>query len=282
MDDTTDVAVATEPTSTEGQNILSFIGEDGSLKDGWRDFVPEEYRSDKVYDRAVSLEGIFKSLGSAERMVGKNKVGIPDKNSTDGDWNAFYKAVGMLDKPESYKFDKDPEIADEFWPEEITSVMQKASFEARVNEKQAAVYNKAFNEFIKQQIAKTKIEKDLEYSEELKGLKTEWSGSYDANIHLGNVALEKATSGQDELRARVKDKFGPDPDFARIMKNLGVNFSEGKVLDTDGTTPVTASDVDEQMEALRSTDAYKNKMNPGHKRAMDKMSRMYETKAKIR
>lgn len=284
MDDTTDVAVATEPTSTDttDQTVASFINTDGTFKEGWRDYVPEEYRDDKVFDRAVSVEGVFKSLGSAERMVGKNKVGIPDKNSTPEDWTEFHKAVGRLDKPEGYKFEKGPDIPDDLWPEEITGAMQQAAFEAGANERQLEVFNKAFNEFLKAQITKSQTDKQLAYDEEVGKLKGDWSGAYDANIHLGNIALEKGTDGDPELKERIKTKYGPDPDFARIMKNLGAPYKESSIPEAGETSLVTTSQIDEQMAEMRGGDAYKNKMNPGHKDALKRMSQLYEARAKIR
>jgi hypothetical protein len=61
MDDITDAAQVAEPTSTDTTEttVASFINEDGTFKEGWRDYVPEEYRNDKVFDRAVSVEGVF-------------------------------------------------------------------------------------------------------------------------------------------------------------------------------------------------------------------------------
>lgn len=281
MDDTTDVAVATEPTSTD-TSVTSFINEDGTFKEGWRDYVPEEYRNDKVFDRAVSVEGVFKSLGSAERKFGKNQITLPDGNSTENDWTEFHKAVGRLDKAEDYKFEKDPDISDDLWPEEITGVMQKAAFEAGANERQLGVFNKAFNEFYKSQITKAQTDKQLAYDEEVGNLKSEWSGTYDANIHLGNIALEKGTDGDPELKERVKAKYGHDPDFVRMMRNLGVPYKESSIPNVGETSLVTTSQIDEQMAEMRAGDAYKNKMNPGHKDALKRMSQLYEARAKIR
>jgi hypothetical protein len=284
MDDITDAAQVAEPTSTDTTEttVASFINEDGTFKEGWRDYVPEEYRNDKVFDRAVSVEGVFKSLASAERMVGKNKVGIPDKNSTPEDWNEFHKAIGRLDKPEGYKFEKDPDIPDDLWPEEITGVMQKASFEAGMNEKQLGVINKAFNEFYKAQITKSQTDKLLAINEDRDELKKKWLGTYDANIHLGNIALEKGTEGDPELKEWVKSTIGHHANFARLMRNLGEPYKESTIPNTDGHSPVTTSQIDEQMAEIRAGDAYKNKMNPGHTEALKKMSKLYEARAKIR
>lgn len=273
----------TTETQTETQPVFSsFIAEDGTLKEGWRNFVPEDIRADKIFDRMKSVEGVFKTLSSQERMKGKNTIPLPDNNSTEDDWNAFYKAVGMLDTPEGYKVEKDADIPDEYWPDEIVNTLQKAHHEARVNEKQAAIYNKAWNEFLKQQINKLQVDSKLEADQELEKLKTEWSGSYDSNIHIGNLAFEKSTEGDPELKERVKNKFGSDPDFARLMKNLGVHFKEGGTLDVDTTVTITRDQIDEQMNELRNSDAYKNRMNPGHKAALEKMSRLYAERAKIK
>jgi len=278
MDETTDVVETTEPV----QNITNFIAEDGSFKDGWRDFVPEDIRNEKVFDRTKNIEGVFKSLASAERKFGMKAVPLPGENAEQEEWDEFYKATGRLEKPEDYKIEKDPTIPDEFWPDDIVNILQKSAFEAGNNPKQAAIYGKNFNEFLKKQIETAQTEQKLQYDESINELKTEWSSKYDSNIHIGNIALEKGTAGDNKLKERVKEKFGADPDFARLMRNLGVNFKESELIDADAVQPDTLAEIDEKMAQLRESDAYKNKMNPGHADAIKRMSQLYNQKTKIK
>jgi len=277
MTETTDVAATTEPIS----NITSFIAEDGSFKEGWRNFVPEDIRNEKVFDRTKNIEGVFKSLASAERKFGMKAVPLPGENAKPEEMDEFYKTLGRLDKPEDYKIEKDASIPDEFWPDEIVNILQKSAFEAGNNPKQAAIYTKNFNEFLKKQAETIQINQKLEYDKSINDLKTEWSNNYDSNIHIGNIALEKGTAGDSKLKETIKEKFGHDPDFARLMRNLGVNFKESKIIDADAVKPDGAAEIDKKIEALRNSDAYKDNMNPNYKQANEEMVKLYAMTKKI-
>jgi hypothetical protein len=211
-------------------------------------------------------------------------IPLPDANADESAWGEFFQKVHEAkpdlkpaEKPEDYKYMKDKEVPDEYWPKEIVGIFQKASLDAKVTTKQAEVFNKAFNEFLKGQIANAQIERQGRLDE----LKKEWTGSWDANIHIGNLALEKATEGDPELKQRIAEGIGTDPDFARVMKNLGVNFKEGKIPDGDGGAPLTSSQVEEQMNTLRNSEEYKTRTHPGHNAALKRMSDLYEMKKKI-
>jgi hypothetical protein len=64
---------------------------------------------------------------------------------------------------------------------------------------------------------------------ELKGgLTMEYGNAYDQKIHLGNIAVNEGTLGDEEFKNRLTGKFGNDPDFIRFSVNMGSKFAEGK------------------------------------------------------
>ena len=57
------------------------------------------------------MDDFVKSYLSAQKLVGANKVAIPNKMATDEDWDEVYKKLGRPDKPDDYKYSfKDDEI----------------------------------------------------------------------------------------------------------------------------------------------------------------------------
>ena len=81
---------ATVTTATGGATTaepVPLINAEGELKEGWRESLPEDIRSDKVFDRVSNFEGIMKSLSSAERAYGKDKIPIPNEASSDVEWD---------------------------------------------------------------------------------------------------------------------------------------------------------------------------------------------------
>lgn len=273
---TTDVVtdVTTEPTP----NITSFIDKDGdTFKEGWRNFVPEDIRSEAVFDRAKTVSGVFKSLASHERMIGKDKVAIPNENSGEEEWDAFHRAGGRPDTPMELK--RPDGIPEEMWNVDDAKMFSELFHKAGLSKKQTDMIMTAYNESTIKLLNDQRIDTQLAKEKADKELHEKWPGDeYKANMHAGNLAIEKGVAGDEELKARILEKYGNDPDFIMYSRNLGVNFQEGGTIIGD-TQPGSTFNVADAINDLRSTDAYKNKMNPGHKDALKKMSALYEKKA---
>ena len=69
----------------------------------FKDVIPEKYKDEKAIE-FTSMDDFVKSYLSAQRLVGANKVAIPNKMATDEDWEEVYSKLGRPAKPEDYKY----------------------------------------------------------------------------------------------------------------------------------------------------------------------------------
>ena len=77
----------------------------------FQELIPEKYKEEKALQNFTSIDDFVKSYLSAQKLVGANKVAIPNKMATDEDWDEVYKKLGRPDKPDDYKYSfKDDEI----------------------------------------------------------------------------------------------------------------------------------------------------------------------------
>ena len=70
----------------------------------FKELIPEKYKEEKALQNFTSIDDFVKSYLSAQRLVGANKVAIPNKMATDEDWEEVYSKLGRPAKPEDYKY----------------------------------------------------------------------------------------------------------------------------------------------------------------------------------
>jgi hypothetical protein len=76
----------------------------------------------------------------------------------------------------------------------------------------------------------------------------------------------------------VLEKYGNDPDLIRLLSNLGAKFSEARGIKPPTTTGLTITDIDAKMTEIKKSEAYNNRMHPGHKAAIDMLSKLHKDK----
>ena len=271
---------ATQDSAASGQPTpQSFIGEDGDLKDGWRDaYLTDDIKQEKIWDRVKTVQNAFKSLASAERMIGKDKIAIPNENSGQAEWDAFYRVAGRPEKPEEYGFKRPEEMPAEYWSDDRAKKFQDVFHKAGIGKKQADMIIEAYNADILEEIKSNSVNSELRQDELVAALKKEWGTGYDSKIHAGNVAIEQYSKGNEEVKAGIISKFGNDPDFIKFAAALGSKFVEKGSVFTPTDGGVNVGQIQEEIAKLMNSDAFNNKNNPEHKFAMEKYNQLFKKK----
>jgi len=281
---TTDL-VAAEPIAPEptGQPTPPLVNAEGELRDGWRDSLPEDIRNEKVFDRVNNFEGVMKSLASAEKMVGRNKVAIPNEASSDVEWDAYYVAGGRPETAGDYNLARPEELPEEFYNQELATTAQELFHKIGLSQKQADALFAFNNNNVIAQLAKNKQDAELVATMLKDSLYADWGNAFEQKKHLGNVAVEQGTSGDDEFKERLTQKFGNDPDFIRFAADIGNKFAEGKAVDVTKLIP-TPSDIQAQIDDEIAKPAYgvdyakHGFTKQQHKATVAKVSKLFQEK----
>lgn len=273
-----DAGTTPDPNAGKSQDAKSYIAPDGSFNEGWTEILDEEIRNEPSLKTHKNLKTLAKTFVNAQRMVGKNKIAIPNEKSTEGEWNEFYKALGRPETVEDYQFKRPDELPEEFWNDDFAKAAKTLFHKIGLTKKQAdALFN--FNSANVMNTIKTQQQQEEMNMQQLQSeLYNEWGGAYQQKIHLGNAAIEEGTTGNQELKDKIVQKYGNDPDFIRFASNLGSKFAEHK--GPNFAAIPTPSDIQAQIDEAMQTDAYRNGLNPGHKAAVIKVNQLFEAKAK--
>lgn len=264
-----------EPGTPAGPQ--SFINEDGTLAEGWRDkYVPEDLRKEKIYDAIKDLPTAFKTLGHQAKLVGRKGILLPTETSGQSEWDSFHEALGRPKTADEYVMDVPEENADDFSEELITEargMFHGLGFNQKqvdtlweFEKKRVAAMNKALDDFEAQELAEMET-----------ALRNKLGTAYDEGIHLGNRMIsENAVEGEE--RDYLLAEYGNNPRFAGFIINMAKKFVEHRII-TDVETP--SSDLEGRKKELMASDAYKNMNHPDHKSVADQVRRIFEQLAQM-
>ncbi len=235
--------------------------------DTWNQSLDEELRTEKSlesFKHAKSKDELTallaKSFVNTKKMVGANVIPVPGDASTEGEWQEYHKAGGRPETVADYNL-KAPEgfpeeIAGQIFPEARMQQWQERFFKGGVSKKAADEFIKEFAQDMLADYQLSEQAKVTQKEELVAGLSTDWGAAYDQKIHLGNMAIEEGTAGNDEFKARIVAKVEHDPDLTRLLANLGGKFAEGKPA---GFAAIpTPNDYQDQIDALMADPLYTN------------------------
>ena len=95
----------------------------------------------------------------------------------------------------------------------------------------------------------------------------------DAQLEQGLASAYRAASafaGDQETLARLDKKFGNDPDYLRLMANIGKELGEDKP--AGGLTSVES----DTLESLMGSEAYTNAKHPEHSKTVARVRSLYQ------
>ncbi len=260
-DPVVDPVVTPDPSPTP-----DYFGTDGALKEGWQGTLDENLREDSTLKRFNNVGDLAKSYVSARSMVGKNMMEIPTEASDELVWDIFHKAGGKPDTVADYNL-KAPdgfpeEVLEKVFPKARLESWQDRFFNAGISKKAADQFIAAFAQDMLADLQTMKQTEEQQRSELVSGLAKDWGAAFEQKKHLGNIAIEEATSVMkdgilvvnQEFKERLVQKAGNDPDIIRAFANLGTKFAEGK--SPDFSAVPTPTDYQDQIDKIMENPLY--------------------------
>ena len=241
----------------------------------FQELIPEKYKEEKALQNFTSIDDFVKSYLSAQRLVGANKVAIPNKMATDEDWEEVYSKLGRPAKPEDYKYS--------FSEEEINQDQLKNFNETahRIGllPKQAERIIKFYNEMNTQAEVDNQKAFEAKQAEAMTDLKKEFGPTYTKRLDQAKkLAVE--TLGSEMLNDTImKDgsRLGDNVSVIKAFSMLADKLSEDEIIKGEGTGYVTAKEIENEISELTEDGSpYWNKTHPNHKKTVDQVFKLRE------
>jgi len=242
----------------------------------FKSLIPDEFKEDKALANFQDMNQFVKSYLHAQKMVGLDKIPVPNKYATDEDWKEVYKRLGAPEKPDQYKykFAKDQKV-DENTLKAFNEVAQRNG----LLPKQAENIVKFYNELNQQAVSQEASKVDAARLESETVLKTEYGAEYAKRLDQAK-RLATQTLGNDFLNKTIlKDgsKLGDNASLIKAFSLLADKLSEDEIVKGEGADYMSAKELQRQLDELQQKDSpYWDKMHPNHKRNVDEVFKLRE------
>ncbi len=207
----------------------TFIDADGKFTAGWKEhYVPEELRSDKVFETFDDVRGSLKMLGSLQKMIGKKGVVVPGEASPPSEWDNFHRELGRPDTKDLYKM-KVPDDLAEIYDKSFMAEARDIFFDSGFNQKQVDMLM-ALEE--KRTRAGMKAQSEAEVLAKLEmenTLKEKWGQDYEARLQRANRIIAENTNSPEEKEALL-DVIGNNPIVGDFLANVSTKFQEHRII----------------------------------------------------
>jgi len=261
----------TEATAEVNNTVLS----EQNTETNFKDLIPENFREEKSLNNFNNMEDFVKSYLHAQKLVGADKIPVPNKHATDEDWNEVFKRLGAPDTPDGYKYNfKDQEV-----DENSVKAFNETAHRLGLLPKQAEGLIKFYNELnqnqsqsLEEQAAQAQMVTEAE-------LKKEFGPQYAKRLDQAKK-LAVNSLGEDFLNDTIlKDgsRLGDNLKVIKAFSELADKLSEDPIIQGDGSQYMTAKDIEKEItELTQEGSAYWSKTHPNHRKSVEEVLKLRE------
>jgi len=263
-------------------------GESGSVLTGssetdWRTGLDESLRTDPSLADIKDISGLAKSYIHAQKMIGRDKVAIPQEGATEDEWNSFYDRLG---RPGTYEINTSDLKYPENWPQHenidkfkdnLLSVYHKAGL---TNSQANAIHTGLMQELISD-FEQSQSTIELEREGWRSQLEKDFGRAFDQQVDLAQRAAREF-GGEEVLNWLEESGMGDNPTVVKMFAKIGAKMTEASVNNGAGAASFALTpDAARQEIARLQRDPvfmkqYSSTEMDGHREAIEKMQSLFE------
>ena len=241
----------------------------------FKDLIPENFREEKSLNNFNNMEDFVKSYLHAQKLVGADKIPVPNKHATEEDWNEVFKKLGAPNSPEDYKYNfKDEEV-----DQQSVQEFNKAAHRLGLLPKQAEGLIKFYNEMNGNNAASQEeaaAEAQLQTETELKA---EFGPQFNKRLDQAKKLAVNSLGSEFLENTYLKDgsRLGDNIKVIKAFSELADKLSEDEIIKGDGSEYMTAKDIEKEINELtQEGSAYWSKTHPNHNKAVQEVLKLRE------
>lgn len=239
----------------------------------FKDLIPESFKEEKSLQNFNNMEDFVKSYLHAQKMVGANKIPVPNKYATEDDWKEVYDKLGRPETPDGYKYSFKQDEVD---PNQLKTFNETAH-KIGLLPQQAEALIKYYNDMNVTQNERLEQKADeIQFQVETE-LKNEYGPKYNKVMEDAKT-LANNTLGKDFLNntiLRDGSRLGDNPSIIKMFVGLSEKLSEDQLVQGDTIGYMTASQIEKEIAELTEEGSpYWNKGHPNHKKVVDEVFKL--------
>jgi len=246
----------------------------------WKANLSDEIKSDKSLENIKDIEGLAKSYVHAQKLVGSDKIPVPNKYATEDDWNAVYEKLGRPKDATGYKYElgEDANIN-----QDALKSFSDQAHKLGLLPTQANGIVKFYNDMAAQQQQDLDTTAENARQESETSLKKEWGQAYKQQTKKSaDVALQ--VFDEDFLNKNLADgtKIGDHPSFIKAFATLADKMGEDTITQASGPAYQTPAQIEKEIgELTKEGSSYWDKRHPNHDLAVKEVLALREQKNSV-
>tara|TARA_B100000214_G_scaffold285834_1_gene215369 strand:+ start:886 stop:1722 length:837 start_codon:yes stop_codon:yes gene_type:complete len=268
-----EVAVQETPTVLSGDQETK----SPEINTDWKASLSDEMRAEKSLENIKDIESLAKSFVHAQKLVGADKIPVPNKYATEDDWNAVYKKLGRPEKPDGYKFDIGEDKTIEA---EALNVFAEHSHKLGLLPTQAQGMVKFYQDMMAQQRQNADAVAEAARNDGATALKQEWGQAYPQKVESAKALVQTYfPKGIMSLNLEDGTKIGDHPEVIKAFATIAGKMGEDKIETASGPTYLTPKEIDKEIGNLTQPgSAYFDKNHPNHNAVVQEVLELRQKK----
>jgi hypothetical protein len=277
-----ETTTTTEPTATQSNvaksdTPVSPTTETQPVAKTWKEAISEEFRNDPNIEKFTEIDALAKSYINATQMIGKDKVAVPNKNSTEDQWNEVYDKLGRPESADKYSLNAKSEVV----PIDEQAIKQFAenAHQLGLNNKQAQGILEFYKNNMEGMAQQAKVDTETAQVQSEQQLRQEWGREFESNVKKAG-ALAKANMNPEILDMQLKDgmRLGDHPEIIKGFAKIAGMMSEDKIVSTESENVSSNTDVETEIsDIMNNKDGpYWNKSHPDHDKMVQQVYTLRE------
>lgn len=239
----------------------------------FKTLIPESYKTEKSLQNFNDMESFVKSYLHAQKLVGMDKIPVPNKYATEEDWKEVFKKLGAPENPDQYKYSfKEGEV-----DLQSLKVFNETAHKLGLLPKQAEGLIKFYNELNQNAVQSEQVRANAARTEAETTLKKEFGPEFNKRLDQAK-RLAHSTLGQEFLNNTIlKDgsRLGDNVALVKAFSQLADKLSEDEIVQGEGQSYQTASDIQREIDTLMDESSpYWSAAHPNHKRTVDEVYKL--------
>ena len=243
----------------------------------WKDTISEVYRNDPNIEKFTEIDALAKSYINATRMIGQDKMIVPNKNFTEDQWEEAYIKMGRPESSDKYTLDVKSDVVP--FDEQAIKNFQEQSFKLGLNNQQAKGILDFYKSNMEAADKQAKVDVETSQAQAEQSLRKEWGRDYDSNISKAK-SLAAANLEPEVFEIQLADgtRLGDNAGVIKGLAKIANLLSEDKIVSTEAENQDRTEDIETEIEQIMNdkTGPYWNKSHPNHDKVVQQVYTLRE------
>jgi hypothetical protein len=254
-------------TSPVNNNVTSVVEQAAS---DWRAGLAEDIRADKSLAPIKDINSLAKSYIHAQKLVGVEKIPLPNKHATEEDWNVVFDKLGRPKSAEEYKYNIGEDTTID---ENALKVFSQQAHKLGLLPQQADGVVKFYNDIMQENLKSLDAAAETARVESEQVLRKEYGRAFEQKITKASQ-LARQYVGEDVLNMNLENgtKLGDHPQVVKAFAQLADMVGEDSFVGQAGPNYLTPNEIENEIAKLQAPgSAYWNKSHPNHDKAVQEV-----------